>query len=130
MTVKSAMRFATSGSFIVSAIACESRVAISGGVFGGATTANQSVWTMPGSVSAIAGASGSSGDALCAGDGQRLHAAIGDMGQDVARRVEDRVDMAGEQVAHRRRKAGIGDVHEADAGRRREPLHLADAACC
>ena len=54
------MRLATSGCFIASAIACESRVAISGGVFGGATTANQSVWTLPGSVSAIGGAFGSS----------------------------------------------------------------------
>ncbi len=64
VTVNSEIRFATSGSFIVSAISCDSRVASAGGVFGGATTANQSVWTMPGRLSAIAGAFGSSGDAL------------------------------------------------------------------
>ena len=45
-------------------------------------------------------------------------------GSDVSGRIEDRLDMAGEQVAHRRREAGIGDVDELDAGRGREPLHL------
>jgi hypothetical protein len=40
-------RLATSGSLSVSAIACESLSATCGGVFGGATTANQSSCTTP-----------------------------------------------------------------------------------
>jgi len=60
VTRNSPIRFATSGSFIASAIACDSAVAIAGEALGGATTANQSVCTLPGSVSAIGGAFGNS----------------------------------------------------------------------
>src|SRR5215204_2444555 len=52
---------ATSGSARTSATAFESLEAITTGVFGGATIANHSVWTNPGSVSAMVGTLPSSG---------------------------------------------------------------------
>src|SRR5262245_48188967 len=54
----SLMRLATSGSFRVSAIACESLSTICVGVFGGATTANQSSCTTSGLISASEGMAG------------------------------------------------------------------------
>ncbi len=45
---RSARRFATSGCFRVSAIACETFSAMTGGVFGGADTLNQATDTKPG----------------------------------------------------------------------------------
>ena len=61
-TTRQAVRslLATSGSRSVSAMASEIFAAMSGGVFGGATTANQAIARNPGNISAIEGTSGNS----------------------------------------------------------------------
>ena len=61
-------------------------------------------------------------DARRAGDRQRLDLAVADLRQRVGEIVEHHVDMAAEQVGHRRREALVGDVDEIDLGRELEHL--------
>ena len=107
--------FFTSGSLSASLMSACSLSTIACGIFGGATSANQVTTTKPGTVSLWSARPETPPCGFSvASPSARIVPALDELarGADI---VEGDVDVAGDQILHRRRRAAIVDVLEFDA---------------
>ena len=103
-------------------MACDSLATTSGGVFGGATMANQLDAQEARKELRHRRNVGKLRDARRRADGKRPQLAVPDVVQGVRGIVEHQLDVAGEQIGDGRRRAPVGHVGDPHAGEDLEPL--------